>query len=201
MTDIPLYPGDSYPSPHDYGTIRVQGGATGIVLPRDGSPGYTTAFVECFPPGSFFRGQGSTVTEADDACWAKLQAYLSCPGHVWEPRNYRNGSGVCAVCGQYGHDVLTAAQLGYHCTICGEPTFNTLTGSKTSEPRCADHDPKVAYVDAAIKALFHGFDAETEAMRGRLDAVVDGDVDEDPEALTWAYANLDMSRTPRKEAS
>ena len=196
MTDISLYPDGHHTSPHDYGTIRVQGGATGVVIVHDG-PGYTTAFVECFPAGSFFRGQGSTIEEADAACWAKLRAYLGCPGHEWEPRQYRNGSGYCTVCGQYGSDVLTAEQLGFFCTACGVPTFYTLTGSKTREPRCTDHDPKIAYVDAAVKAMFHSFDAETTAMRDRLDAVVDGDADTDPEALAWAYTNLAMSDAPR----
>lgn len=198
MTDIPLYPDSTFTSPHNYGSIRVQGGGTGIVIVRDG-PGYTTAFVECFPEGSFLRGEGASVAEADDACWAKLQAYLGCPGHDWKPRQYRNGSGYCTVCGQYGSGVFTAEQLGYHCTTCGVPTFCTLTGSKEPEPRCTEHDPKVAYVDAAVKALFHGFDDETTAMRDRLDAVVDGDVDTDPEALAWAYANLKMP-DQRKEA-
>lgn len=200
MSQIPLYPDGHHASPHDYGSVRVQGGATGIVIVRDG-PGYATAFVECFPAGSFLRGQGSTVEEADAACWAKLQAYLGCAGHIWEPRSYRNGSGVCKVCGQYGSEVLTAEELGFHCSTCGVPTFGILTGSKEREPRCDDHDPKGVYVDAAIKAMFHGFDAETEAIRDRLDAVVDGDVDEDPEALEWAYANLKMKSAPPKEAS
>jgi hypothetical protein len=131
LTDIPLYPDGVYGSPHDYGTIRIQGGDTGLVLPRDGSPGYTTAFVECFPPGSFLRGQGTTVAEADDACWAKLQAFLGCPGHIWEPRNYRNGSGICTVCGQYGHDVLTADQVH-------------LTGSKKQRALVPGARPTVA---------------------------------------------------------
>lgn len=154
MTDISLYPDGHHASPHDYGTIRVQGGATGVVIVRDG-PGYTTAFVECFPEGSFLRGQGATVEEADEACWVKLQAYLGCPGHVWEPRQYRNGSGICTVCGQYGHEVLAPEQLGLFCTECGVPTFHTLSGSKTNEPRCEGHDPKIDYVDAAVKAMFH----------------------------------------------
>lgn len=196
MSQIPLYPAGHHTSPHDYGTISVQGGATGVVIVRDG-PGYTTAFVECFPAGSFLRGQGSTVEEADDACWAKLQAYLRCPGHDWEPRQYRNGSGICALCSQYGHDVLTAAQLGYFCTACGTPTFNILTGSRTREPRCPGHDPKDAYSEAAVLAMFHGFDDETTAMRDRLDAVVNGDADTDPKALAWAHANLRMTTTLR----
>lgn len=196
MSSIPLYPDSTFESPHDYGPIRVQAGDFGIVI---GNPIRTTAFVECFPEGSFFRGEGATVAEADDACWAKLHAYLNCPGHNWEPRHYRNGSGYCTVCGQYGSEVLTAAQLSLFCTTCGEPTFNTLTGSKAREPRCPEHDPKGCYTQAAVLAMFHGFDDETKAMTSRLDAVVAGEVDEDPAALDWAYANLKrMRRQPEK---
>lgn len=198
MTIFPLYPDSSYSSPHDYGLIRVQGGEVGVVLVR-GGPHYTTAFVECFPAGSFLRGEGASVSEADDACWDKLQAYLNCPGHDWEPRQYANGSGVCRVCGQYGSEVLTAEDLGYACTVCGSPTFHVVTGSKDGEHRCEEHDPKCEYGYAAGLAMFHGFDAQTRDMSARLDAVTAGDVEDDPEALEWAHANLNMTGHRRKE--
>ena len=69
----------------------VQGGKSGIVLSKAGN--YTTAFVEASPrdPNTFLRGEGSTVEDAEDNAWAKLQQYLSCPSptgdHEYETRD------------------------------------------------------------------------------------------------------------------
>lgn len=197
MTQIPLSPFHTtfHDSPHDYGDIRVQGGSQGIVFART-KPSYVTAFVECFPPGSFIRGEGETVAEADDACWAKLQAYLGCTAHEWEARSYKNGAGFCIHCGQFGSQVFTAEQLGLRCTTCQEPTFHTVGGKGNTEPRCKEHDPLWIYVLASIKATFfhpeEGDEEIAESMYQRLNAVSDG-AEPDPEALEWAKEHLDLS--------
>lgn len=41
-----------------------------------------TAFVEFFPAaGGFLRGEGATVAEAEQACWASYQRLLCCPAN------------------------------------------------------------------------------------------------------------------------
>jgi hypothetical protein len=197
MTSIPLSPrGSFHESTHDYGDVFVQGGDTGYVF-VSGGENYMTAFVECATAGAFLRGEGKTLAEADDACWTKLQAYLGCPGHEFEPRAYRNGGGICKHCGTFRSGVFTAEQLGLFCTSCGIPTLHT-TGSKGDEPRCVAHDPAWPYFVGHIKAmrLYHG-DEEAKEMYERLTKVAYYDAAPDPEALEWAYANLDMSDAPR----
>jgi hypothetical protein len=86
-----------HPWPDD---CLVQGGKGGIVFTNVGS--YRTAFVEAFP-GTFLRGEGPTVAEAEDACWARYQQLTACPTYPahgpFEARNYTNGAGFCTSCG------------------------------------------------------------------------------------------------------
>lgn len=99
---------------------HIQGGAVGVVFGRTGS--YRTAFFEAFPDGSFIRGEGDTIAAAEAAAWAKFTKSTSCPGHLWEPRGYRNGGGFCALCGTFRARVFTGSQLGQLCHACGAPT-------------------------------------------------------------------------------
>lgn len=144
MTAIKLSFGrPDHQSPNDYGDIFVQGGTSGLVFSSRGN--YQTAFVECFPAGSFIRGEGETLAEADAVCFAKLQAYLECPEHAWEARGYRNGGGFCKHCGQFGSQVITPEDLDLFCATCGVPTFHTLNGKKGAAPTCEEHDPFQPY--------------------------------------------------------
>lgn len=81
--------------------ILIQGGKSGLAY-RDGK-GYTTAFVEVGLDRTFLRGEGKTVAEAEDSCWAKYQRLTACPAHPdhgpFEPRDYTNGAGFCTQCG------------------------------------------------------------------------------------------------------
>jgi hypothetical protein len=95
-----------YPWPAD---MFLQGGTRGVVFRGDGEP-YRTAFVEAFPPGTFLRGEGRTVAEAEDACWAQYQRIAQCPAHPehgpFEARGYTNGAGFCTQCGSWFSKVL-----------------------------------------------------------------------------------------------
>jgi hypothetical protein len=198
MTSIPLSPrGSFHESPHDYGDVFVQGGETGVVFVAGGEH-YLTAFVECATEDTFLRGEGKTLAEADDACWAKLQAYLGCAGHEFEPRRYRNGGGICKHCGQFRARAFTAEQLGLLCSTCGAATFHTAGGKGTGEPLCTLHDPLWPYITAYFEAMrLRRQDDEAVGMFQRLSKVANYGADPDPEALEWAYANLDMSDAPR----
>ncbi|MBD3004816.1 hypothetical protein [Streptomyces sp. 5-10] len=92
--------------------IEIQGGDHGVVFSGEGN--YRTAFFEAFPPGTFLRGEGKTIQEAEDNCWTQFQRYLNCDGSrslpgqhgPYERRQYRNGSGFCTRCGIWMNRVL-----------------------------------------------------------------------------------------------
>ncbi len=90
-----------HPWPED---CMVQGGPRGVVVGSAGA--YRTAFVEAFP-GTFLRGEGATIAEAEDACWARYERLTACPhDQGFERRHYVNGSGFCRRCGTwFGSDV------------------------------------------------------------------------------------------------
>ena len=93
--------------------VFVQGGEHGVVFSRNREP-YQTAFVEAFPAGTFLRGEGASITEAEDRCWKQYQQYLNCDGKLkwgqwhgpYERRQYRNGAGFCTRCGIWMNRVL-----------------------------------------------------------------------------------------------
>lgn len=201
MTSIPLSPrGTFYESPHDYGGVFVQGGESGLVVVTNGQ-NYYTAFVECATDTTFIRGEGATLAEADEECWAKLQAFQGCPGHEFEPRGYRNGAGTCKHCKTFRARVFTAAQLFLFCTQCGTPTFHTAGGTGTGQPLCEQHDPLWPYINAYYEALrLRDKGGQATSMFKRLAAVAHFGGDPDPEALEWAYNNLDMTEAPRMAA-
>lgn len=77
--------------------VSVQGGSGGVVFSEQGN--YRTAFVEAFPGGTFLRGEGPTLAEAEDSCWEQYQRYTGCEHGPFERRQYRNGAGFCTKCG------------------------------------------------------------------------------------------------------
>lgn len=101
---------------------EVQGGKSGLVFVKGGEP-YRTAFVEAFPAGTFIRGEGETIRDAEEAAWAKYMKRLECPGHEWEARGYKNGAGFCKHCGTFQSKVFTPEDLGLFCKVCGVPTY------------------------------------------------------------------------------
>jgi hypothetical protein len=85
---------------------HVQGGTAGVVFAAGGT--YRTAFVEAFPAGTFLRGEGATVADAEDACWAKYQALAGCPhDQGFDRRDYVNGCGFCRRCGTWFSQEVT----------------------------------------------------------------------------------------------
>jgi hypothetical protein len=84
--------------------VFIQGGEHGVVL---GGPdgAYQTAFFEAFPGGTFLRGEGTTLAEAEEKCWKQYQIYSACDGNgphgPYERRAYTNGAGFCTRCGTW----------------------------------------------------------------------------------------------------
>lgn len=97
--------------------VEAVAAALGLTNPT-GS--YRTAFFEAFPkrPITFLRGEGKTLTEAEDACWRDWQQVLACPGHEFERRHYRTGSGICKHCGMFSSSAF--ATTIDPCVLCGD---------------------------------------------------------------------------------
>ena len=91
------------PWPED---MTVQGGSRGVVFTDNGQGTYVTAFVEAFPGGTFLRGEGESIAEAELDCYRQYEVFVSCEHGPFEARNYRNGSGFCLSCGSWLCDVL-----------------------------------------------------------------------------------------------
>jgi len=92
--------------------MYVQGGGRGLVVVRAGGH-YRTAFVEACPSsgGTFLRGEGPSVEEAEDACWAKYQTVLNCADGLgvhgpFDAGRYESGAGFCTRCGAWFSGML-----------------------------------------------------------------------------------------------
>ncbi|MEU9405653.1 hypothetical protein AB0E08_08100 [Streptomyces sp. NPDC048281] len=96
---------------HDWpDTVYIQGGERGVVL---GGPdgAYQTAFFEAFPGGTFLRGEGRILAEAEEMCWRQYQVWVNCDGATpahgpYERRQYTNGAGFCTRCGIWASKVF-----------------------------------------------------------------------------------------------
>lgn len=122
----------------------IQGGERGVVF---GGPGgaYQTAFVEAFPGGTFLRGEGSTLAEAEDSCWKQYQRYTDCDGSgrghgPYERRQYRNGAGFCTRCGIWMSKVFESL-----------PEEDKPARRSLLDRVFIDHDPEV--IDEVLDAV------------------------------------------------
>lgn len=135
------------PWPED---CKVQCGARGVVLSEKGN--YRTAFFEAFPrnPNTFIRGEGTTIEEAERACWEKLEKYRACHLDHTDPENfdrrgYTNGAGFCKECGFFGSGIFEPSE---ECCQCGAKTFH----SQDNQQRwwcetCSDSMPEEFWSD------------------------------------------------------
>lgn len=112
----------NYVAKYDWGDTTLQGGNSGLVLTEKGN--YTTAFVEAFPKNlrTFIRGEGKTISEAEDNAWQQYQRILNCDGHEFERRGYRNGAGFCKKCDIFQSEVFEPTEK---CVICNCNTYYT----------------------------------------------------------------------------
>lgn len=126
--------GDALESPVDFVHAALDGG---------GKPHYHTAFFEAFPEingvGTFLRGEGATIVDAEASAWEQYQKLSVCPGHEFEARGYTNGAGFCKHCGMFASNVIEPTDP---CRKCGKPTWYGLDneGRRWCE-RCAKEMP------------------------------------------------------------
>lgn len=130
--------GYGYVLRHDW-PYTVSIGGCGNAAPEVGPDGVRTTgpFLEVYPDGSFIRGEGATIEEAEDKAWAEYQRHVACPGHEFEAHTYRNGSGICRLCRRFQSNVFTAEELQMFCSECRTPTFHQRIGSTM---RCKEHE-------------------------------------------------------------
>jgi hypothetical protein len=62
-------------------------------------------FFEAFPPGTFIRGEGETIEQAERKAFAQYESEFLC-AHVWSRHHerrgtYLNGAGWCRKCGAF----------------------------------------------------------------------------------------------------
>lgn len=123
----------SFVSQYDWGDdCYLQCGDKGLVISSQQKKSYCTAFVEAFPKihglGTFIRGEGANVLEAETKCWEKYQRYLACPQHEWTRTVHgterTDGYAKCLNCG------LSAKALkpSTTCHICQRPTTKKNNG-------------------------------------------------------------------------
>lgn len=118
----------------------LQAGSKGIVLGSKGN--YTTAFMEAFVDGTFIRGEGETIQEAEHAAWQKYQKINACAGHEWETRGYKNGAGFCKHCSFFKSHAFTGEELNQFCHVCKKGTiYSSTTDPSTNEEiwGCEEH--------------------------------------------------------------
>lgn len=76
-------------------------------------------FFEAFPRGTFIRGDGQTIEEAERQAFAQFESEAGCE-HFWgrsHPRRgtYTNGGGFCHKCGRFeGNRFREIVVLGHH---------------------------------------------------------------------------------------
>jgi hypothetical protein len=121
-----------YPWPTE---IFVQGGDHGLVLGKEKC--YSTAFIEAFPTGTFIRGEGQTVAEAENRCWEKYKTIVACLGHEFERRGRTDGYAYCKHCA-FGGRVLVPLT---NCCVCGVATSWTQDTEK--KWYCQEHADRI----------------------------------------------------------
>ena len=94
------------------------------------------AFVECFPeePSCYLRGEGATLAESEQNCWAWYQRVVDGHEHIWDSRGREDGYGYCSTCHVGMSDVLPVTQK---CALCDS---NKVWGSaEDGRKLCAEH--------------------------------------------------------------
>jgi len=116
----------------------VQAGDDGLVI--GGEEGaYTTAFFEAFPTcngvGTFIRGEGATVEEAEAKAFEKFEKANAClHDKGWDRKGYTNGGAFCNGCGMFSGKVLEPTT---RCVVCETPC--NWTSDKEGNPYCKEH--------------------------------------------------------------
>lgn len=144
--------------PEDCG---VQAGEDGIVFDNSEEGSYQTAFFEAFPTchgiGTFIRGEGNNIAEAEASAFSQYEKVKDCLHEQgWDRKNYTNGAGFCKQCGMFSGKVLPPTTT---CTICHTPC-NWLT-DKHGKHYCKEHESLIKEEDKSdTQKMFERMDAQ-----------------------------------------
>jgi hypothetical protein len=137
-----------------------QAGDSGIVFSKSGN--YKTAFFEAFPrdPDTFIRGEGKTIEEAEDDCWAQYEKIKACPNHEFERRGRTDGYAYCKHCNLSGSFLKPTTK----CCKCGELTAYTKNLDVWLCKDCYDALPDAALDEFGmyVRRMFRLADGETK---------------------------------------
>ncbi len=112
----------------------VQCGDSGLVIGKEKSKSYITAFFEAFPnePKTFIRGEGKDLEEAESKAYSLFLKYSACAGHVFVRRD-DSEHGNCSLCGMFASNVLEPV---FCCSVCNKEKSNIDFGGKHY---CVEH--------------------------------------------------------------
>lgn len=96
--------------------VYLQCGSKGVVLKKEG--GYTTAFFEIFVSGTYLRGEGKTIEDAETNVYEKYRPMLECKDHHFEQVGHQDRDGVCSHCGFIKKECFKPS---HECSVCHKP--------------------------------------------------------------------------------
>lgn len=96
--------------------VSLQCGSKGVVLKKEG--GYTTAFFEIFISGTYLRGEGKTIEDAETNVYEKYRPMLECKDHHFEQVGRQDRDGVCSHCGFIKKECFKPS---HECSVCYKP--------------------------------------------------------------------------------
>lgn len=135
-----------YETRYDWGKVHLQAGESGIVISR-GKGSYMTSFFEAFPKvsgfGTFIRGEGKDIDEAEQNAWDKFQKQLACVEHHWTRKVHgrvrSDGYAQCELCGLRA----TALEPTTKCSKCEKNTAREFSDGFL----CDDHFYELTFQD------------------------------------------------------
>jgi hypothetical protein len=139
----------------------VQWGGDGVVLGRNS---YRTAFFEAFPKdgsAGFIRGEGATVTEAEQSAFRQWSAAARCQasgGHLWSrtrrdkskegvvrPHTYTNGGCFCLKCHAFQTVMKPVVKLGAWRDPLGRSELQSIASGYCRGDGSADRPEQVLW--------------------------------------------------------
>ena len=117
---------DPYITDVDWGDAHAQCGGFYNVPDDHPLSKKETSFFEVSPSvngiSTYIRCSGNSEKEAELKAHSILQRYNGCEGHVWDRKDYTDGTAICSKCGLKG---VILAPLN-KCQTCNKPTNNRI---------------------------------------------------------------------------
>jgi len=118
-----------------------------------------TPFFEAFIPGTFIRGEGETIADAEDRAFERYESEKTCV-HLWGRQRpggqlYTNGAGWCRKCGAFRSEMFPViVKLGAHRRPLRRMEVDHLRSIETDHEMNAHMDAR--YPERREDRLRHG---------------------------------------------